>query len=240
MEDFWKKIPTRVTRHMQCEVCSIYLYYADQHELVLKATKGLNPASVNKVRMKIGEGLTGVSLKERRPICEGQARNNPNFRFFPGIGEERFESFLAVPILRGSMGIGVMVIQSEKKNYFSTEDIQIFRALTSQLATTVETARLLITLNDQKQKKPQPMMDLKFIKGRSGSQGVVLAQAIVIDGFLMDFEHLVRLSKPLTEKDFLLAVEETEKQLQDLQKKIETEFFDVSGLIFTAQILMLK
>ena len=137
MEEFLQKITVMVTRHMECEVCSIYLYYADQHELVLKATKGLNPDSINKVRMRIGEGLTGVALKEKRSICEGQAKNNPNFRLFPGIGEERFESFLAVPILRGSVEIGVMVIQSEKKDYFSSEDIQVFRAITIQLAATI-------------------------------------------------------------------------------------------------------
>ena len=240
MDDFLQKITVMVTQHMDCEVCSIYLYYDDLNELVLKANQGLNPSSIGQVRMKIGEGLTGKSFQEKRAICEGQARENPNFRFFPGIGEERFESFLAVPILRGTMEIGVMVIQSEKKDYFSNEDIQILRALTSQLAATIETARLLITLNDQKQKKVIPVVDLKYVKGRSGSQGVALAGAVVIDGLLMDFEHLVKLSKPLTEEDFHKAVEETEKQLQQLQKHIEKDLFDVSGLIFTAQILMLK
>jgi phosphotransferase system enzyme I (PtsP) len=240
MDDFLQRLTTLVTEHMACEVCSVYLYYEDSSELVLKATKGLNPSSVGLVKMKSGEGLTGLAFLEQRPIYEGEAKNNPNFRFFPGIGEERFESFLAVPILRGTRGIGVLVIQSEKKNYFSLEDIQIFRALTAQLATTVETARLLITLDQKHKKQQQPIGDLKLVKGRSGSQGVVLGEAIVIDGLMMDFEYLVKLSKPLTEQDFYNAIEETENQLQQLQKKIENEFFDVSGLIFTAQILMLK
>ncbi|MEI7998351.1 MAG: phosphoenolpyruvate--protein phosphotransferase [Candidatus Omnitrophota bacterium] len=240
MQDFLQKITAMVTHHMACEVCSIYLYYEDFNELVLNATKGLNLSSIGHVRMKVGEGLTGLAYKERRPICEGQVNNNPDFRFFPGIGEERYESLLAVPILRGQIGVGVMVIQSEKKNYFSLDDIQVLRAITAQLATTIETARLLITLNDQKQKKPQPVVDLKFVKGRSGSYGVALAEAIVLDGVLTDVEHLAKLSKPLTEQDFIKAVEETEKQLQQLQKQIERDFFDVSGLIFTAQILMLK
>src|ERR1700733_11508187 len=192
MEEFLQKITAMVTRHMECEVCSIYLYYADQHELVLKATKGLNPDSINKVRMKIGEGLTGMALKEKRPICEGQAKNNPNFRFFPGIGEERFESFLAVPILRGSVEIGVMVIQGEKKDYFSAEDIQVFRAITTQLAATIETARLLITLNDKKEKTHVPIpQDLKFIQGRSGSEGVAFATTMVINESLIDMSHYV-------------------------------------------------
>ena len=242
MEDFLQKITAMITAHMACEVCSIYLYYEDTNELILKATKGLNASSIGLVKMTLGEGLTGLALQKKSPICEGQARDNPNFRYFPGTGEERFQSFLAVPILRGSMNIGVMVIQSEKKNYFSPEDIQVFRAITSQLATTIETARLLMTLNDQKHKKqPAPVAgDLKFVKGRCGSQGTVLAEALVIDEAITEVERFVRAGQAYTEDDFHRAVEETEHQLQTLQQQIETTLFDVAALIFTAQILMLK
>ncbi len=242
MEEFLQKITAMVTRHMECEVCSIYLYYADRHELVLKATKGLNPGSINKVKMKIGEGLTGLALKEKRPICEGLAKNNPNFRFFPGIGEEKFESFLAVPILRGSVEIGVMVIQSEKKDYFSSEDIQVFRAITTQLAATIETARLLITLNDKKEKSPALVpQDLRFIKGRCGSEGVAFATTMIINESLTDIQHDESDGgKQYSEADLHRALEETERQLEDLQIKMEATLLDMPALIFTAQILMLK
>ena len=242
MEDFLQKITIMISEHMSCEVCSIYLYYQDRNELVLKATKGLNPSSIGQVKMKLGEGLTGLALKEKRPICEGEARGNPNFRFFPGIGEERFESFLAVPILRGGIEVGVMVIQSEKKNYFTAEDIQVFRAITAQLATTIETARLLMTLNDQAQKKqPEPAaVDLKFIKGRSGAEGVAYAEAVALNESATDIERFVHVGRVCKEEDFVRAVEETEVQLRDLQKQIESVLFDVAALIFTAQILMLK
>ena len=242
MEEFLQKITGMVTRHMECEVCSIYLYYADQQELVLKATKGLNLVSINKVKMKIGEGLTGMALKEKRSICEGQAKNNPNFRFFPGIGEEKFESFLAVPILRGSVEIGVMVIQSEKKDYFSTEDIQVFRAITTQLAATIETARLLITLNDKKEKTREPIpQDLKFIQGRCGAEGVAFGTTMIINESLTDLQLYESDSdKQFSEADLHRALEETERQLGDLQVKLEATLLDMTALIFTAQILMLK
>lgn len=242
MEEFLQKITAMVTRHMECEVCSIYLYYADSQELVLKATKGLNPDSVNNVRMKITEGLTGLALRERRPICEGQAKNDPNFRFFPGIGEEKFESFLAVPILRGSVEIGVMVIQSEKKNYFSNEDIQVFRAITTQLAATIETARLLITLNDKKEKVRAPVAeDLKFVQGRCGSEGVAFATTMIVNESLLDMQQFIAAGgKQYTEADLHRAMEITERQLADLQVKLEATLPDMPALIFTAQILMLK
>jgi phosphotransferase system enzyme I (PtsP) len=242
MEEFLQKITAMVTKHMGCEVCSIYLYYADQRELVLKATKGLHPGSINNVRMKIGEGLTGMALKEQRPICEGQARDNPKFRFFPGIGEEKFESFLAVPILRGSVEIGVMVIQSEKKDYFSSEDIQVFRAITVQLAATIEIARLLITLSDDKDKVPViPPNDLKLVQGRSGSEGVAFAKTVTIsDSFLDNRQYVSAEGKQFSEEDLHRAIGETERQLEDLQAGLESTMLDLTPLIFTAQILMLK
>ena len=98
--------------------------------------------------------------------------------------------FLAVPILRGSVEIGVMVIQSEKKDYFSTEDIQVFRAITTQLAATIETARLLITLNDKKEKiRTTVPQDLKFIQGRCGSEGVAFATTMIINESLTDMQQ---------------------------------------------------
>ncbi|MBF0504745.1 MAG: phosphoenolpyruvate--protein phosphotransferase [Candidatus Omnitrophica bacterium] len=242
MEEFLQKITAMVTRHMECEVCSIYLYYADEKELVLKATKGLNSVSVNQVRMKIGEGLTGLALKEKRPICEGQAKGNPNFRFFPGIGEEKYESFLAVPILRGSIEIGVMVIQSQKKDYFSSEDVQVFRAITAQLAATIETARLLITLDDQRAIVSATLpADLKFIIGRCGAEGVACARTVVVNESLTDMKQFEMVDgSQYSEKDLHTALEKTEQQLEGLQARIESVFKDVTALIFTAQILMLK
>lgn len=242
MDGFLQKITSMVTEHMDCDVCSIYLYYADQNELVLRATKGLHPSSIGTVRMNLGEGLTGLSLKERRAINEGNARSNPNFRYFPGIGEEAFESFLAVPILRGTVEVGVMVIQSQKKNYFTPDDVQVFRAITAQLATAIETARLLLTLNETKQaKQPQPSAaDLKLVKGRSGSEGVALAAAVVINEESTDVARFLQSGGTYTVDDYHRSLEETEQQLEGLQKHIETQLPDVPALIFTAQLLMLK
>ena len=80
MQDFLQKIVEMIAQHMTSDVCSIYLFYEDSQELVLKATKGLHPSSINSVRMNPDEGLTGLALKEMRPIREGQARANPHFR----------------------------------------------------------------------------------------------------------------------------------------------------------------
>ncbi len=243
LETFLQKIVEMISEHMHSEVCSIYLYYEDTEELVLKATKGLKPSAVGKVKLKLGEGLTGLAVKELRPICEKNASKTPGFKYFPEIGEEPYEFFLAVPILHGQTRIGAMVIQNSKRNYFDQEDIQVLKAITSQLANTIETTKLLMSLHE-KQAPPEDtdiFKKLKFVKGKVGSEGFAFAPI-----FVMETSHLLRLTdkviakKQYTLNDFYRAVETTEKQLEELQQHIEERLSDVASLIFSAQILMLK
>lgn len=243
LETFLQKIVEMISEHMQSQVCSIYLFYEDTQELVLKATKGLSPDAVGTVKLKLGEGLTGLAVQQLRPICERHASKSPGYRYFSEIGEEPYESFLAVPILRGQNCIGAMVVQNSKKNYFTPGDIKVLRAITSQLATTIETAKLLMGLKERQSLKDtaKETKALKLIKGRVASEGIVLAEAAILDG--RDFFRMsekTAVNRRYTLDDFDKALQLTQKQLEDLQKQIEEKLADVASLIFTAQILMLK
>ena len=178
-----QKIVEMVSEHMGSEVCSIYLFYDETEELVLKATRGLKPEAVGHVRMKLGEGLTGIAMKEMRPICERNASKAPGYRYFPEIGEEVYESFLAVPITRGQTRIGVLVIQNKRRDYFDVEDIQVVRAIASQLANTIEMAKVLIGLEEKREyKTPEsPREELRRIPCRVGSAGMAVGRAIIGD-----------------------------------------------------------
>jgi len=243
LDGFLQRIVEMISAHMHSEVCSIYIYYENTNELVLRATKGLKPEAIGQVKMKLGEGLTGIALKELRPVSEKNASKTPGYRYFPDIGEERYESFLAVPIVRGTNRIGVVVIQNSQKNYFTDDDAKVFRAITSQLANTIETAKLLISFNEKAIPAPTRTVakELKFIKGRIGCEGFSFAEAVVHEQsevFVAPSPQTVQPKFSLD--DFHRAVQETEIQLEALQKQIEEKLSDVASLIFTAQILMLK
>ncbi len=242
LESFLNEIVEMIARHMKCPVCSIYIYYEETDELVLKATKGLNPDSIGKVRMKLGEGLTGLAVKELRPICERQASSNPHFKHFSGIGEESFESFLVVPIARGQTRIGAIVVQNSQKNYFTEEDVRAFRAITSQLANTIEIAKLLMSLNKpaERQKPPIEPGVMQFIQGRSASEGFAFAPALVLTPEATIARNRQQLLKPYSLEDFWKAMEASERELKELQARVEETLSDVASLIFSAQILMLK
>ena len=243
LQTFLQRTVEMVVDHMQSDVCSIYLYHEDSGELVLTATQGLDPRAVGRVRLRLGEGLTGLAVEARRPICERHASQRPEYKYFPQIGEEPYESFLAVPILRGETRIGAMVIQKAERDFFSEEDVRAFQVITSQLATTLETAKLLMRL--QADVRPQPCafdaQRLKLVKARVAVEGCVRAPAMVFAAH-PTIERLYEQlpAGPFTLADFERAVQQTEEQLRGMQQQIEERLSDVASLIFTAQLLMLK
>lgn len=237
-----KNIVDLTASYMEAGVCSVYLYDEDAQVLTLQATRGLRPDSVGRVRLKPGEGLAGTAFKELRPVNVGDAARHPGFLPVAGIGEEKFRSFLAVPILRGQNRIGVMTLQSEQKNYFSADDVNAFRAITSQLATTIEMAKLLISLDRQRPEAPagSKATRLKFVRGRVGAEGFALGGSLLAAPPSLDDFRAEKGGRRTTPEDFRRAVAATEKELHGLQEAVEEKLFDVASLIFSAQIMMLK
>lgn len=238
---FLQRIVIIVANHMQAEVCSIYLYDDGREELVLKATRGLSPESVEKVRLKLGEGLVGLAVQELRPVCEPIASVNPHFKFFPGILEEQFESFLAVPILRGRTRIGALTVQRRKEHTFGDQDVLALRAVSSQLANIIENAQLLMTLQGQQRVEPDGMADVKFLRGKVASEGFACAEAVVVDkerflGQLLQLD----VDRQYTLADFHRAVAVTERQVRDVQRRLEERFAEDVSLIFASHLLMLR
>lgn len=243
IEIFLQRTVRLVAQNLNADVCSIYLFDNQADQLVLKATIGLNPDAVNKVCLKVGEGLVGLTLESLQPICEAKASLNPHYRYFEEAHEERFESFLAVPIRRGVEKVGVLVVQHEQENYFDEYDVMTLRVIASQLAGAMENARLLINMHqlDQKQKFTIISKGAEFIKGSPASGGYAFANAAVMKkshgGLMTGFQDQ---DKEYTLKDFFVALEKTTHQLEDLQTKLAQRLPESASLIFTAHFMILK
>jgi phosphotransferase system enzyme I (PtsP) len=240
---FLQKIVGIVATHMQADVCSIYLFDEGKCELVLQATKGLHPDSVERVRLKLGEGLVGLALQELQPVCEPVASTNPHFKFFPGILEEQYESFLVVPILRGTARIGALTVQRQQDYPFGEQDVLALRAVASQLANIIENARLLFSLQESPRAvgAVDDLGDLRFIKGRIASEGFALAEAVVVDKerFLGQVLSL-DVHRTYTAVDFRRAVAVTESQLRNVQRALGEKVSEDASLIFASHLLMLR
>ncbi len=249
LEDFLQTVVSIVAYHMRAAVCSVYIYEEDTQELVLTATQGLSMENAGQVRLKLGEGLTGLALKELRPIREGSGFHNPHFKYIPGIYEEKYQAFLAVPILRGLTRVGVMVLQDPVTDYFDENDTKALQAIAAQLATTIENAKLLMTLHrmrsdlaaELKEAEAEFRETPRFIKGSPGAGGYATGRPTI---FSAAGEQFVVDDAPAgaggTLEDFERALKRTEEQLEDLQVQLEEKLADVASMIFSAHILIVK
>jgi len=90
IENFLQRTVEMVARHMNANLCSIYLLDEKSNELILKASVGLNPEAIVKIRLKIGEGLVGTTLEKLKPVKEGLASRHPGFKYFSETCEDSF------------------------------------------------------------------------------------------------------------------------------------------------------
>lgn len=137
------ELPRRITRLFPCDVCSIYLLEGD--ELVMRGNLGFPAEALGEVRMAVGCGITGLSVECMRPLSLDVAASHASNRVFPGLGEERFPIFMAVPVAGPRGPLGALVLRRREPPAFTTADLELAVALTAPIAAMVERAHIAAT-----------------------------------------------------------------------------------------------
>src|SRR5256714_1097170 len=137
------------TTAMGTDVCSLYLLMPSGRELRLTATNGLNENMVGKVKMKVGEGITGFVAETRSPAVVADVSRDPHWKWVPGLDEDRFHSMLSVPIESGPRLVGVLNAQAAEMREFNAGDIDFLRAIAGQVAGILERSELQRRLEAQ-------------------------------------------------------------------------------------------
>jgi phosphotransferase system enzyme I (PtsP) len=106
-----------IAQNMVAEVCSLYILRADS-VLELYATEGLNPGSVHLAQLRLGQGLVGTIAASARALNLPDAQEHPAFAYLPETGEEIYNSFLGVPVLRAGRTLGVLVVQNRTHRHY--------------------------------------------------------------------------------------------------------------------------
>ncbi|MBN2510871.1 MAG: phosphoenolpyruvate--protein phosphotransferase [Spirochaetales bacterium] len=232
-----------IAQHMGTDVCSIYLLETGTRRLFLRATVGLDSGSIGTVQLRLGEGVTGTALKEMRPIIVPSLSDSLYNKPFPGIGEENYEAFLAVPLIYQMKRIGVITLQHSKPNFFDNRDARAMTAIASQLATLIENAKLLMELHSGEvphSGEDQAHVLPEFIKGNARSEGIAIGSAYRFadrggDSFFFDpSRHYGQGFDAFTS-----SIEKTKNQIEQLQQSVEENLSDAGGLIFSSHLLML-
>jgi phosphotransferase system, enzyme I, PtsP len=135
------RIVVLIASNMVAEVCSLYVVRSDGL-LELFATEGLNREAVHLTTMKPTEGLVGLIATSAEALTLSDAQHHPAFSYKPETGEEIYQSFLGVPVLRGGATIGVVVVQNRARRTYSEEEVEALQTTAMLLAEMIASGEL--------------------------------------------------------------------------------------------------
>jgi uroporphyrinogen-III synthase len=132
-----------VSTLVQCDSCFVYVLEDD--DLVLRASKTPHPDVVDRLKLRVGQGITGWVAEHRTPVAVGShAFDDPRFKTFNELPEDRYEAFLSVPVLSRGKLVGVINLQHRQPHSHSTREIQLISTIGFLVGAEIETARLEI------------------------------------------------------------------------------------------------
>ncbi|HBZ68393.1 MAG TPA: phosphoenolpyruvate--protein phosphotransferase [Deltaproteobacteria bacterium] len=251
-----------VVKKLGADVCSIYLTDPSLEHLTLWATRGLAPEAVGRVRLAFGEGLVGQAARERKPIAVERAQDDPRFRFFPGTGEERFQSLLATPLLVRGMPIGVLVVQTEQPRQFDTQDIDLLQTCAQLIAPVVMNARLLdlVARTEEERSRvvaklvnsglqlhglrtaeqaPPPSVELR---GSPTSAGIAIGPLYRLEDpvDLARLDYAPNPDEVQEKRDLQRAISEARSELDDVRDEVAERFGPEFAAVFNTHIQILE
>lgn len=265
LQETLDNIVALVARRMSSDVCSIYLLEADGETLVLKATKGLSKASVNRVSMKIHEGLTGLAVESRDMVMTDNAPSHPRYKYFKEAKEEKFLSFLGLPLFEHKAPIGAIVIQTREARRFSDDEISALRTITFQIGSIIHNARLLDSIQHKEQERAWFEQELAKVKNgsavettpskKSGKQtatprmlagtavsgGFSRGRVYILDRFNDKVIKLARVESKTEELEkFNIALEKTKIQTIYMEKRVSETLSADDAAIFHTHLMILE
>jgi putative methionine-R-sulfoxide reductase with GAF domain len=129
------------TSVLKCDSCFVYVLEKD--ELVLRASKNPHPEAVNRLKLKMGQGITGWVAQHGQAAAVSQnASQDPRFQLFNDLPEDRFEAFLSVPLLSRGRLVGVINLQHRDPHRYTDRQIRLISAMGLLVGAEIELARL--------------------------------------------------------------------------------------------------
>ncbi|MBN1659874.1 MAG: GAF domain-containing protein [Anaerolineae bacterium] len=202
----------RAAALLGAETAGLYLYEPRANELVFSVAVGYLTEYVGR-RLQPGEGLAG------RVFQEGQMRMVDDYQAWAGRAaayeqEQRLGMLLALPLVSGETGLGVLEIGVAKgRAAFKDRDIRLAELFAAQAAIALENARLF----EESQRRAEELAVLNEL-GRALTARLDVAEVLQsISGYvsrLMKASHFyVALYEPETEEvSFPLSLEDGQER----------------------------
>ena len=248
LEQTLQNIVNLVANRMQSEVCSIYL--CDEDHLALSASVGLSPAAVGSTRLQMGEGLVGHTAKTCAMVNVDEPQLDARYRHVVGSEEEKYHSFLGIPLFDRQNLLGVMSIQTIQPRIFSEVETSTLSTIAFQLSSVVASTRLLdqldfdatIKSHNELPDAPDSSAPAQLIKADFGFGSVAIGPALFVDdvrGISDENDDVARGSEvELQRLDAAFAAARVETLC--LEKKVAQRLDERDAAIFHSHLMILQ
>jgi uroporphyrinogen-III synthase len=141
LADALQGVVSLVVDVMECDSC--LLYVLQDHDLVLRASNNPQPQTIGRLKLKLGEGLTGWVARERRLLSiSKESYLDPRFRHFSDLPEDNYEAFLSAPIIAHNRVTGVINVQHREPHFHSGGEMEMLTTVGEQVGCLVTLAEV--------------------------------------------------------------------------------------------------
>jgi len=133
-----RRVAELVRKVIDYKIFSILLLNEKTQELSIRFQVGYPREVAERVRVKVGKGLTGIAAQTREAVLVNDVSKDPRYlATVPSVCSE-----LAVPLIIKNRVIGVINIDAEERDYFHEEHKRLLTLIASRMAVGIENARL--------------------------------------------------------------------------------------------------
>ena len=140
-----RRVAELVRKVIDYEIFGILLLNEKTQELYFRFSVGHSREVADRMRVKVGEGVTGTAAQRREAVLVGDVSADP--RYISAVPNVRSE--LAVPLIVKNRVIGVIDIESPLPDHFTEEHKSLLTLIGSRMAVGIENARLYTRVTRQ-------------------------------------------------------------------------------------------
>lgn len=134
----------------KADSCLLYLVSENRDELVLRSSKNPHPTLIGRTALGLGEGITGWVAQEQVPVViPRHASDDPRFKFFHDLPEDRYQAFVSLPIVTKGNVIGVINVQHKRMKRYQDAELALLSTIANQVGGAIENARLYEAMRRQ-------------------------------------------------------------------------------------------
>ena len=142
LEEMLKAVAGVAVQVTGTDSAQVYLFNDAHDTLVLRAVTDGSGEVIGKLRLKVGEGLTGWVAQHKEPVMLGHdAHHDARFKFVPELQEDKYQSILSVPLIYRGEVLGVINVRTEKEHEYTQTQVRLLQSIASQISGAVENSR---------------------------------------------------------------------------------------------------